>query len=84
MLHRYWLKLARSDAPTILNIGCGITAHDIEDAKQIFESEIVPIYGAKQICQIIEDVDVSTLDEAHVKPNMGVPSNRGVWFPLLR
>lgn len=83
MLHRYWLKFARSSKPSILNIGCGITAHDLEDAKHIFESDVVPVYGIREIHEIVEDIDVSTLDEAHVRPNMGIPSNRGVWFPLL-
>jgi hypothetical protein len=31
--------------------------------------------------RVIEDVDVSTLDAGHVRPNMGVPVWRGVWWP---
>ncbi len=83
MLHRYWLKFVRSAKPSILNIGCGITAHDREDAMRIFQNEVVPVYGNAEIAEVLEDIDISTLDEAHVRPNMGIPSNRGVWFPLL-
>ena len=83
MLHRYWLKFVRSDKPSVLNVGCGITAYDIDDAKRIFENDVVPIYGDREIYEIVEDIDVSALDETHVRPNMGATSNRGVWFPLL-
>jgi len=30
----------------------------------------------------VTDVDISKLDQGHVRPNMGDPSQRGVWFPL--
>jgi hypothetical protein len=33
---------------------------------------------------VTEDVDIQTLDQGHVLPNMGVPSERGVWFPNYR
>jgi hypothetical protein len=34
------------------------------------------------IIEVIEDVEVSALDPAHVLPNMGDPSQQGVWFPM--
>lgn len=83
MLHRYWLKFTPSTSPSVLNLGCGITAYDKEDAMRIFKAEVVPIFGSREISEITEDIDVSTLDHGHVRPNMGTPSNRGVWFPLL-
>ena len=83
MLHRYWFIFAPSTEPSILNLGCGITAYDKEDAKRIFENEVVPVFGTREIREITEDIDVSTLDDGHVRPNMGPPSNRGVWFPRL-
>ena len=33
------------------------------------------------IKDMVEDVDVSTLDANHVLPNMGITLKRGVWFP---
>lgn len=83
MLHRYWLTFVRSEEPSFLNIGCGITAYSIEDAKQIFEEEVAPLAGSRQIVGIVEDIAISDLDEGHVRPNIGIPSNRGVWFPAL-
>jgi hypothetical protein len=83
MLRRFWLKLKVSSKPTILNLGCGITAYDQEDALKIFREMVVPIYGDREVVEIIENIDVSTLDETVIRPNMGIPSNRGVWFPLL-
>lgn len=83
MLHRYWLKFVRSAEPSILNLGCGITALDRDDAMRIFKNDVVPIYGNREIFEIIEDADISALDEHHVIPNMGIPTNRGVWFPRL-
>lgn len=32
---------------------------------------------------VVPDVDVRTLDEGHVIPNMGPPAIRGVWYPKL-
>jgi hypothetical protein len=35
------------------------------------------------VVEVVENVDVRDLDEGHVLPNLGDPSARGVWFPLL-
>ena len=84
-LRRFWIKfnLRLEDAPPVgVLSGCGVTAYSLEDAyeiigKQIFAGEALP-----GIQKEIEDVDVSTLDLRHVRPNMGDPTKRGVWFPL--
>jgi len=34
------------------------------------------------VIQLIEDVDVSTLDQDHVARNMLDPNERGIWYPL--
>jgi hypothetical protein len=34
------------------------------------------------VVQVVENVDVSTLDQKHVLPNIGDVTVRGVWFPL--
>jgi len=33
--------------------------------------------------KVVEDVDVRTLDQGHVVPNMGAVNFPGVWFPRL-
>ena len=83
MLRRYWLRLARSDKLSNLNLGCGITAYTEEDAMRIFENEVVPVYGNVEIIEAVENIDISTLDSGHVLPNMRAPIYRGVWFPML-
>jgi hypothetical protein len=84
MLRRYWFRfrLAADAAPAPgVRLGCGVTAYNYEDAlhlllQVVFTNDVLP-----PIQEVIEDVDVSTLDANHVLPNMGVPIWRGVWFP---
>ncbi|MFC4762435.1 hypothetical protein [Dyella koreensis] len=83
MLHRYWFRLSSTSTPSVLNIGCGITAYDVDDAKSLLREKIFSVFGARDILEVIADVDVNTLDQGHVIPNMSTPSNRGVWFPQL-
>jgi hypothetical protein len=81
LLKRYWFDFVNLNQPTPLNLGCGVTAYDFEDAmrllrERVFHSAIVPPIG-----NCIEDVDVSTLDQNHVLPNIGPIDIRGIWFP---
>lgn len=89
-LHRYWFEFdAREPADRerlahrFLLAGCGVTAWNEEDARwlireHLFEGEPLP-----PIRSITEDVDISTLDPKHVRPNMGLCVWRGVWFPAV-
>jgi hypothetical protein len=86
MLKRYWFTFGekkRADDLSVLSAGCGVTAYDLNDAKKILEDLVFPLYGDRDIASIQENVDVATLDRNHVQLNMGAPSNRGVWFPLI-
>ena len=60
---------------------CGVTAYDVLDAKAIIEGRLFP-EGLPAIAQVIEDIDVSTLDENHVRRHMAPPNWRGIWYPL--
>jgi hypothetical protein len=64
-------------------MGCGITAYDEEDAKRMLHERVFAIYPPCEIREVIVDVDVTTLEKNHVRPNMGPPALRGVWFPWL-
>lgn len=64
-------------------MGCGITAHSKEDAVEMLETLVFPFYGTMQIQEIVEDVDISSLDKGVVRPNMKSPLTIGIWFPLL-
>jgi hypothetical protein len=84
-LVRFWIEFdqkLKDRPPLVTLIGVGVTAVDREDAlklvaERVFKGETMPPIKA-----IRENVDVSTLDEGHVIPNMEPPFWRGVWFPL--
>jgi hypothetical protein len=83
MLKRFWFDFVKSSTPNILNIGCGITAYNLDDAQNILIERIYSIYGSRDISNIIENIDINTLEENHVRNNMGSTAVRGVWFPLI-
>lgn len=83
MLHRYWFRFLKSSEPSILNTGCGVTALNEEDARHLVRERVFPVHGEREIVDVVPDVDVSTLDQGHVIPNMTSPLPRGVWFPKL-
>lgn len=81
-LHRYWFTFRGSEKPSILNVGSGVTAYDLEDAKALLEQHVFPLYGQREIAGVIVDVYISTIESMSVRGNMKVPVFRGVWFPL--
>jgi hypothetical protein len=81
-LVRYWFRLEPFGFPSPLNIGCGITAYSIEDAKSILSDRVLKSDASLKIAGVIVNVDVSNIDNKHVSANMGTPHCRGVWFPL--
>jgi hypothetical protein len=84
-LSRFWFKfdlLPREPHPPGVLIGCGVTAFDQEDAIRMLKERVFTAHPLPEIKTMIPDVDISKLDQGHVRPNMGDPSRRGVWFPL--
>ena len=76
-LRRFWFRFEGDSASPL---GYGVTAWTEEDAgdirrEKIFEGRPLPAGS------IARDVDVSTLDARHIRPNMGTPAWRGIWFP---
>ncbi len=63
-------------------IGCGVTAENITEAKLLLKEKVFNDKDLPTIINIIEGVDISTLDAGHVTPNMGNPVVKGVWFPI--
>jgi hypothetical protein len=78
LLRRYWFRFEATPTPGALGLGCGVTAFNLEDALRIAR-EVAPSLTIKAC---IEDVDISELDQSHVIPNMGLVTERGVWYPL--
>ncbi len=84
-LHRFWFEfdLSIEDSPpagTLL--GCGVSAYDYDDAINLIKERVFDDDKLPEITKEVRDVDVSTLDQNHVLPNMGIVTNRGIWFPL--
>jgi hypothetical protein len=65
-----------------LLLGCGVTANDYDDALELLKQYVFTNRAMPEFLKVVEDVDISTLDENHVLPNMGNCLCRGVWFPL--
>ena len=83
-LRRYWIEFDPTDRdrlPIGVAIGCGVTAFAFEDAIGLIKERVFGHEDLPKIDQIIEDVDVSTLDQGHVIPNMLPPVYRGIWYP---
>ncbi|MGY3234875.1 hypothetical protein ACVMAJ_001765 [Bradyrhizobium sp. USDA 4448] len=80
-LRRFWFKFERLPMPTALNLGCGVTAHDYDDAIKLLREFVFGPNGPPTIVQLVEDVELSALERNHVQPNLGNTEVRGIWFP---
>jgi len=74
LLTRFWFKMESG-------YGVGVTAYSVEDARTLIANELT--LSNADINGVVEDVDIETLDNGHVIPNMGPPNIRGIWFPNL-
>lgn len=82
---RFWFEFEIDSAfnfPPGIGVGCGITAFNYDDAIKILDEKIFGTMRRPPFKRVIEDVDISTLDQGHVIPNMKPPIYLGVWFPL--
>lgn len=84
---RYWFEFDITLAdihniPSGILIGCGITAYNFDDATKLLKEVVFKEHVMPGIKRMIADVDIRTLDQGHVIPNMTSPVARGVWFPM--
>ena len=82
MLRRYWFEFDLSQHGA-LTPECGVTAYDYEDAVNLMKETVFGNSHLPPVRNVVEDIDISTLDERQVRPNMGIPVFRGVWFPAM-
>jgi hypothetical protein len=81
-LHRYWIRFQRNPSANAPRPGCGVTAHNYDDALTILRETVFRSRDMlPPIENFIEDIDISSLDQKHVLPNMDTPVWRGVWYP---
>lgn len=82
---RYWIKFNfenYASIPSGTRMGCGVTALNYEDALKLINDKLFGNKPMAPIEQLIEDIDISTLDANHILPNIGLPTRRGIWFPV--
>jgi hypothetical protein len=60
-----------------------VTAFSYSDALQILNTKMFKDIIIPEITNCTENVDIRTLDQGHVIPNMCSPSERGIWYPLF-
>lgn len=80
-MKRFWIRFQSVPAYNPLRLGCGVTAYNYDDALTILRDTIFRGKDQLAVDSVVEDVDISTLDQKHVIPNMEPPVWRGVWFP---
>ncbi|NVJ62417.1 MAG: hypothetical protein HWE27_18660 [Gammaproteobacteria bacterium] len=84
-MKRFWIKLDYSDYESIpigTRMGIGVTATNLDDAKNQLLEKIFKRKQLPEIKNVVEDIDINELDNNHVRPNMGNPAVYGIWFPL--
>ena len=81
ILTRYWFIFDVEDF--VSPRSAGVTAYNLDDANRLLDERLFKELRRPPIKSVIENIDVSTLDEGHVLPNIGVPTIRGVWYPNL-
>jgi len=82
---RFWFEFDIETAfsfPPGIGIGCGVTGIDLDDAVGIMDRKVFGEIKRPPFKKVIEDIDIRTLDQGHVIPNMHPPISRGIWFPL--
>ena len=80
-LIRFWLRFEQIAGPEVLNLGCGVTAYDYNDALGLLRENVFKKAVFPRILEFNEDVDISSLDQKHIVPNMEDRTLRGIWFP---
>jgi hypothetical protein len=84
-MRKYWIKfdISMTDPHPIGTLmGCGVTASSKEEALALLRERVFQSHPLPAIKKCIEDIEMSQLDAKHVLPNIGNPSERGIWFPL--
>jgi hypothetical protein len=61
---------------------CGVTAFNYSDALNILSQKNLKGDRVLGVKRCIENIDIKTLDQLHIVPNMWPPSLRGIWFPM--
>lgn len=85
MLIRFWIDFEWSDFENPRNFldvkkGMGVTAYNLDDAIEIVKKTRFKD-NLPKISNVIENIDISTIEDKGVRCNMELPLRRGVWYP---
>jgi hypothetical protein len=81
-MKRYWITFPHVGRPHPIELGCGVTAWNYDDALLLIRAAFPDLaLGSPQ--KVVENIDVSTLDAGHVLPNLGNVLKRGIWWPRM-
>lgn len=80
-LVRFWFEFETPEPPQRWVPRVGVTAWTVDDARLMVSERLLGGRELPHVIALIENVDVSTLDENHVVPNMDPPNERGIWYP---
>jgi hypothetical protein len=88
-LIRFWIEFDYGTPPSGLGpwdpgpSWVGVTGFDYEDALQIVRAEYFADGQMPAVKSVVEDVDVSKIDELRAYPYYSVPVWRGIWYPAM-
>jgi len=74
LLTRYWF-------PATQGLGIGVTAYSLPHATEMALSALSSLPSGARLGEPVANVDVSSLDQGHVVPNMGPCNFEGIWYP---
>lgn len=80
-LQKFWFRFEPLPRATAVNIGCGVTAFDREDAFSIIKQCIFGENDPPPILECKNDVSLDDIEQNHARPNVGDLEVRGIWFP---
>lgn len=85
---RFWVRFDADELsklpggpPVGVRAGCGVTASNASEAKELLRQKVFAGQELPLIEQWIDDVDVARLDPQHILPNIGDVRRPGIWFP---
>jgi len=81
-MNRYWFEFEDGDFPNGIKLGCGVTAFNYDDALYLLNEKVFKGTKLPKIKNMVENIDLATLDAGHVLPNISPPNVRGIWFPM--
>ena len=84
-LVRFWFEFPEHDDHGCrLPYRCGVSAWSEDDALALVGETYCADKNPPFPTLVVPDFDVSTLDgDETVRPNMGVPVWRGIWYPFI-